>query len=354
MTASGNKFYPDPTNPIFFKRNRIFRVYKGGKLFENFFGEESQDTHFPEEWIASAIEAKNSQSVSGNRYGISIIENSDIYWDQFLIDNRKDLLGDINYFGILIKILDSAVRLPVQVHPDKEFSKNNFSSPFGKEESWIVLSTRENAKIHLGFKDKISKDEFYRAYINSEYNPDSMSTLLNEIPVAKGDVFYIPPRVVHVIGYGCLILEIQEPTDFTIQPEFYCGDYKLNDYEKFLGLSEDIAFNCFDYAFHGKDKIARLKKMVVSENIYDGVLKECLIDSSDTSSFYVTRYKLTKSILKLENGPSVYVVTEGHGIIKSSSFDRKLVKGDYFFLPFAADSVDISTDYFIEVIKCSV
>jgi hypothetical protein len=52
--------------------------------------------------------------------------------------------------------------------------------------------------------------------------------------------------MVHAIGCGCLLLEVQEPTDFTIQPERWCGEYKLSDREMYLGLDREKALECFD------------------------------------------------------------------------------------------------------------
>lgn len=348
------EFYKIASNPVFFEKNRVFRVYLGGKLFEDFFGEPEEDSHYPEEWIASAVKANNSENYAYKKEGVSIIENTGIYWDDFSNEHKYDLFGNREDFGILIKILDSAVRLPVQTHPDRAFSKKYLDSHYGKEESWIVLDARENAKIYLGFNNKISKEDFYNAYLLSKGNCDILPSLLNEIPVKKGDVFYIPPKIVHAIGYGCLILEVQEPTDFTIQPEYACGNYILNNTEKFSGLSEEIAFDCFDYNFFGLDKIAKLKKCPLPEILSPGISFKYLIDDSDTLSFKVKSYSIKNNKLKLEKGPCVYVITQGQGFIESISYKRNLYKGNYFFMPFSANDCTISTGSSIEFVKCSI
>ena len=54
-----------------------------------------------------------------------------------------------------------------------------------------------------------------------------------------GEVYFVPAKTVHAIGKGCLILEIQEPTDFTIQPEHFCGEYELSDEEIIRQVEED-------------------------------------------------------------------------------------------------------------------
>ena len=110
------------TAPIFFEQNRVGRVYTGGALFADFFGDNSVDGFEPEEWVASSVKALNKIS-KGPKEGVSKIKGSDIYFDELLENNRSELLGDRNEFGVLTKVLDSAVRLPVQAHPNKEYSK---------------------------------------------------------------------------------------------------------------------------------------------------------------------------------------------------------------------------------------
>ena len=223
--------------PIFFERNRVGRVYLGGKLFADFFGDEPIDGFKPEEWIASNVKAINKIQES-SKEGISKIKDSDLHFDELLKNHPEEMLGSKRNFRILVKALDSAIRLPAQAHPDKAFSRKYFNSDFGKTECWVILNTRPDAKIFFNFKDNVTKELFEQAIEKSEYDISAMEDLMLEIEPKIGDVYLVPARTVHAIGKGCLILEIQEPTDFTIQPERFCGDYKLNDYEMYLGFSK--------------------------------------------------------------------------------------------------------------------
>ena len=67
--------------PIFFERNRVGRVYLGGKLFAGFFGDSPEDGFFPEEWIASSVEALNREK-SREREGVSRIAGTGQYFDE--------------------------------------------------------------------------------------------------------------------------------------------------------------------------------------------------------------------------------------------------------------------------------
>jgi mannose-6-phosphate isomerase len=340
------------SNPVFFKKNRVFRVYRGGKLFHDFFGDESTDGSYPEEWIASKVRALNRNS-SQLLEGISQVRGDDIYFDQLLSMCKDLMIGDRDDFGILVKVLDSAIRLPAQVHPDKEFSKKYFNSQYGKTEMWYVLATRENAKIYFGFKEGISRAQLESAIQESETEKDAMALLMNEIPARKGDVYFIPAKMIHAIGYGCLILEVQEPTDFTIQPEMWCGDYRLNEYEMFLGLSHSQALECFDFSIKGSAAISKGKITPYVKTQSEAVCSEVLIGEEHTPCFSVNRHRISKGQLTIDHAPSVFIVTEGEGILQKDTQSWAVKKGDYFFVPFKAKNLcAMSTQANIELIEC--
>ncbi|MBQ8014616.1 MAG: class I mannose-6-phosphate isomerase, partial [Clostridia bacterium] len=310
--------------PIFFEKNRVFRVYTGGKLFADFFGDDSTDGFYPEEWVASSVRALNEGSTDEYE-GVSKIRGTDLYLNDAVAEFKAEILGARDDLGILTKILDSAIRLPVQAHPDKEFSMKHFSSRYGKEESWIILATRPGAKIFYGFKDGVTMADFEKAIDESENKSDAMENLLCSIDVKAGDVIYIPAKMVHAIGSGCLLLEVQEPTDFTIQPERFCGEYKLSDREMYLGLSRENALECFDME---KKYPAPLEpKLIKNEN---GMKYEAMIDECITTSFNVRTVTLNNGSFVLDKGAAVYVVTEGCGKINGDGYEKEIKKGDYF------------------------
>lgn len=316
--------------PIFFEKNRVFRVYTGGKLFADFFGDDSTDGNYPEEWVASSVHALNEGSTDEYE-GISKIEGAGLYLSEALEKYRSEMLGEREDIGILTKILDSAIRLPVQAHPDKAFSAKYFNSKYGKEESWIILATRPGAKIFYGFKDGVTLSEFEHAIDESDSGSNEMESLLKSIDVKPGDVVYIPAKLVHAIGSGCLLLEVQEPTDFTIQPERRCGKYRLSDNEMYLGLSREDALGCFDMA---KSYPAPLTPKTIESG--DGFLYEAMIDESITSSFSVRMATLSGGSFKLGRGAAIYVALSGDGCITGDGYSRNIKKGDYFMIPAAA------------------
>ena len=315
--------------PIFFERNRVGRVYSGGKLFGGFFGDKPVDNFFPEEWIASSVKALNKEMATENE-GVSKIKGSDIYFDELLSKYPLEMLGSSKKMRILVKILDSAVRLPAQAHPDKAFSRKHFNSEYGKTESWIILDTREDAKIYFGFKDGVNKEVFAKAIDDSKTDKSAMERLMEYSVPKKGDVYLVPAKAVHAIGAGCLILEVQEPTDFTIQPEHWCDSYKLNDNEMYIGLSKEDAMECFDFK---KFPDTRLTPRLIKDQ--DGCKIEELITPNDTDCFVIKRIVLNggSHTFNINDSYAVYIVTDGKAEIKGDGYIKEIKKGDYFFMP---------------------
>src|ERR1019366_1792306 len=92
-------------------------------------------------------------------------------------------------------ILDSAVRLPAQTHPDPAFSRKHFASDHGKTECWVILATRPGAKLFFGFKEGINEADLRQAVNKSEEPGDAFSGLLQEVEAHGGNVGLIPVGV---------------------------------------------------------------------------------------------------------------------------------------------------------------
>jgi len=321
--------------PVFFRKNRVFRVYLGGKLLDAFVGGEGPDCNYPEEWICSAVRAINPGHTDPLE-GISLRAEDGAPFDALLREHKKEYLGEREDLGVLVKFLDSAIRLPMQAHPTRAFSREHFGSPYGKAESWVILDTREDACIYFGFRDQIRKKDFEALVRKSESDRDCMTSVVNRIPVKAGDVFFVDAGIIHAIGAGCLILEIQEPTDFTVQPERWCGDYRLSDREMYLGLEPSAALDCFCYGQYGSAVVRSGKKEPVTEYRDDRLLVESLIGAADTSCFSVKRYCLNRGSVPLSIPASIWVCTEGEGLLSGEGYEKPVKKGDYFFLPAAA------------------
>lgn len=116
--------------------------------------------------------------------------------------------GEDNRFPLLIKILDAAERLSVQVHPDDESAARHGGEP--KTECWYILDAAPGASVWAGLLPGVTPDRFRSALENG-----NVADLLRRVPVAQGDLLFIPGGRVHAIGEGCLILEVQQSSNTT-------------------------------------------------------------------------------------------------------------------------------------------
>lgn len=341
--------------PVFFERNRVYRIYKGGMPYKKIFNDgydDGTDNMFPEEWVASKVKAINSKYF-GERDGVSKIKGTDVFFDDLLNDYRQELLGHREY-DCLVKFLDSAVRLPFQVHPTKEFSRKYFNSNYGKTEAWLVVATRPGARLYFGFKDKITKEQLSALEERSEVEKDIMGNLLAWVEAKPGDIWLIKAGLIHAIGAGCTIIEVQEPTDFTIQPERWCNDYHISYEEEYIGLDKETALNAINYDIYGDaaKAFARVTPTVTVDT--PTYKKEAMISYEDTPCFAENRHTLKDGgSFVMDFAPAVYICLEGKAVITGEDYRKEIKTGDYFYLPFAAEGkFTVSAEEHAVIIDC--
>ncbi len=124
-------------------------------------------------------------------------------------------------FPLLVKILDAAEWLSIQVHPDDAQAATLEGQPRGKTEAWYILAADPGAKLIIGVEPGSD-----RAVIAQAIRDDALADHLVAVDVVPGDVLYIPAGTVHALGPGLMIYEIQQSSDTT---------YRLYDWGR-MGL----------------------------------------------------------------------------------------------------------------------
>ena len=343
------------SEPIFFERNRVYRIYLGGKPYKGIFNDgydDGSDNMFPEEWVASKVKAINPKYF-GERDGVSVVKGEGVFFDDLLNEYSEQLCGPRKY-DCLVKFLDSAIRLPFQVHPTKDFSRKYFNSEYGKTEAWLVVATRPGAKLYFGFKDKITKEQLSALEERSEIEKDIMGGLLAGVDAKPGDIWLIKAGLIHAIGAGCTIIEVQEPTDFTIQPERWCGDYHISYNEEYIGLEKDVALDSINYDIYGEQAKAFAKVCPTVEIDTPEYKKEVMISYADTPCFGENRHTIKNGGSFVMNyAPSVYICLDGQAEIIGDGYNREIKKGDYFYLPYVAEGkFTVKSDTSAVLIEC--
>ncbi|THF72794.1 type I phosphomannose isomerase catalytic subunit [Cohnella fermenti] len=336
-----------PTQPLKLLPNRVWRTYEGGLLLEAWSGAiEPKDSSFPENWIGSVIRAHNvgrERFIEGYSRFIASDGTEHLLKDcverdpqAFLGKRHAEKYG--TQTAVLVKALDSSERLTIQVHPDRRFAKQNFQSDYGKTEAWYVLGGRtingEEPYVLLGFKQGVTREVWRRLF--EEQDLESMKNALHKIPLNEGEIFLIEGGVPHAIGSGCLIIEIQEPTDLTLRTERTTPRGMLvPDHACHQGIGFDRMLDCFHYEeLSYEDTMRRWKKEPRIVNTTPDGTEWKLIGECDTNCFRM--YKLDISGRYRMNGTGVFynaIIVSGAGKIGWSYGELSIKEGDSFFIP---------------------
>ena len=182
----------------------------GGERLKRDWGKRTEMTPLAESWELSCHEAGPSVIAGGEYAGQTLA--------QYLAEHPQDVgakAEKAGEFPLLIKLIDAAGPLSVQVHPDDAYAQK-YEHSLGKTEMWLVLDAGEGAGIYYGFKRETALEEMKAAIENN-----TLTELLNWVPARAGDCFFIPAGTVHAIGAGLLIAEVQQSSNLT---------YRVYDY----------------------------------------------------------------------------------------------------------------------------
>ncbi|MCM1005100.1 MAG: class I mannose-6-phosphate isomerase [Prevotella sp.] len=219
----------------------------GGNRIATFKGEPaSSDTQrfIGETYELSGMSGYMSTVASGEDAGLSLNDLISKYGASLLGEKISNRFG--NEFPLLVKFLDARQDLSIQVHPDDKTAPL-FELTNGKSELWYVLQAEPDARLCAGFKEPLSRQEYINAVADG-----SIEKKLNYMPVKPGDVFYIPGGTVHSLCKGCLVLEIQQPSDTT----FRIYDYGRRDLDGNLRqLHTEQALQALDLNSSGSGQI---------------------------------------------------------------------------------------------------
>jgi mannose-6-phosphate isomerase len=123
---------------------------------------------------------------------------------------------------LLVKYLFTSQKLSVQDHPDDAYAKAH-GYPRGKSEAWQILSAEPHATIGLGMQKVMTKEELRASALDG-----SIEHLMDWKPVKADQFYYSPAGMVHAIGPGLVVIEIQQNVDLTYRLYDYGSDRPLN------------------------------------------------------------------------------------------------------------------------------
>ncbi len=284
--------------PIKLRPEPVERVWGGDSVKKVFGWSPPEGKTVGEWWTLSFRQDHPSIIAEGEHEGMSLPR---------LINDHPELLGDGRPPALLIKIIDSAQRLSVQVHPDERLAEK-LGLDSGKTECWYFLESDPDAKIFCGLEEGADPDAFFaRAEENAP--PDEMERFMKQVPVRSGGLAFISAGTVHAIGEGVMLLEVQQNSDST--------------------------FRIYDW---GRPREVHLKK--ARQAMEEAATEQAEIDEQGTTLVSCSRFIMDRIAIDSRGtlpptGGTYASITclEGAGEISAPNHKSAFQKGDSFFLP---------------------
>lgn len=274
-----------------------------------------------EAWALSGVEGNQTEITNGFLAGNDLNELVEIYMGDLVGDAVYERFG--NEFPILVKFIDAADYLSIQVHPDDALAaKRNIG--YGKSEMWYIIDADPGSQLISGFSRKVDRQEYMQRLEHK-----TLREILNIEEVKKGDVFYMPAGRVHALGPGIFLAEIQQTSDTT---------YRIYDWDRVdsEGKSRElhveealdaIDFNVYtDYKSAYETKKNGTAKLVASPFFTTNLIdldKALAKDYSELDSF-VIYVCVEGSVTVVHNGSTEtqVMVSQGEALLLPASVDR--------------------------------
>ena len=291
-------------------------IWGGNKLKERY-GKKA-DIDIAETWELSGYPGYESTVTSGVYAGKNLNELVSVL--------GKGILGkkgeNSDKFPLLIKFIDAAAPLSIQVHPNDEKAKQ-LGEYGGKTEMWIICEADPGAYIYFGVNKELSPELFASSIIDG-----SITDHLNKIYVKPGDTFFIKSGTIHAICEGITLCEIQQSSDVT---------YRLYDYKR---KGKD-----------GKERELHIEKgKVASELIPPSHFYEEGTPFGDGMKMVECEY-FTTTVYTIDGEKKAFVndesfasftVTEGEGSLSTGEEKYSVKKGDTIMVFAGAGDVTLS------------
>ena len=346
--------------------NRVRRFYRGGWHIDAMRGNsETGDTDRPEDWVGSATAAWTPPGSEGATEGLgeAEIDGSRHRIVDLIARDPAAVVGpDLVAVagptpGVLVKLLDAGVRLPVHAHPDRAFARRHLGSFFGKAEAWVVVATRDLGEpqgpgVWLGFRRDVGRDELLERIQSRD--TEGLLADMHRRPTAAGDVWFVPPGTPHAIGAGVFIVEVQEPTDFSIVAEL--RDLPIDPEDAHLGLGWDVAIDAIDGRGHDGTWLDRLRHDGRRPSVAgEGWTRRPLTDAPADPYFRAESVSVHGRARAPWSEPAwlVAVVMAGAGRVSAGSGSLEVGRGDAFGVPATVlPDVVIDAPGGLELIAC--
>lgn len=302
------------------------RFYRGGRRITDLRGETPAGEYEPEDWVGS-VTPVNGEAPAGQ----TVLADGSLLADAIAADPQWWLGAEHTAaFGadpmLLVKLLDAGQRLPVHAHPDGAWAAAHLGAAHGKTEAWYILAPGE---VHLALARDLARAELDG--IVERQDTAAMLRAMHRLEVAPGDVVHVPAGVLHAIGEGILLVELQEPEDLSILVEW--DGFAIDGPAKgHLGVGFETALGAVERTARSRHDVAAL----VHRAGGGGSLLP-----ADADRFFRLEHVRVDGTAALDPGFAIAVVIDGEleAAGKQGGASTRLVRGSTAVLPHAAGSV---------------
>lgn len=350
--------------PLILNHNRVKRAYVGGKLLDEWQGiEPASDGQYPEEFLISTVEVTNVDRFPGEGLSrVTLEDGSEKTLKEIIEKNPLETLGaayaellDGN-LGVLARVGDPKVRHVIQTHPDERIAKNYLGFPYGKDEAWYIINTREIAGqgnyAYAGFKQGVTREKWEDLFTQQDIQ--GMLDAMHKLDGLKtGDILLIPAGMPHALGPGLLFLEVHEPCDYTFRMERnYLTGRVFTDDEIHYGIGIKKLFDAFHYETYSADEIRRkvIKTPKLIRQTESGQEYE-LVNYNDTPRFAINKIVANGEFeVSHFDGHRVAIIIAGFGSLRYRGGEKSIRPGQGVLLPAGLHELYIQSDDRIEII----
>ena len=348
-----------PLAPLILGPNQPRQFYRGGARIAAFRVITLASDFLPEDWVGSATELFGRAGA-----GLTVLDDGTTLRSAIAAD-PAGYLGPAHAerFGsdlaLLVKLLDTGERLLVHFHPPRPFAAAHLHSCHGKTEAWVVTQITADAAdasaghVYVGFRED-TDPAVVRDWVDAQ-DKAALLGALNKVPVAPGDACLVPAGVPHAVGAGVTVVEVQEPTDFSILLEW--EGYAVNGLEAgHLGLGYPLALEALDYSGWDRDRLAGLlggraePAGRAEPGGRAGPGPVGLLPTQADEFFRVERILPPALPLTLAPQVAVLIVLDGRGRLVSEAGALPVGRGATLFVPYGAGTVRLEGD--LHVLRC--
>jgi mannose-6-phosphate isomerase len=229
--------YPLRFEPIF-----QHRIWGGRRLADWFARPLPGDGPIGEAWVLSDRDDHPSRVAEGPLEGVSLPE--------LMRNHGPHLLGPAarhhRRFPLLLKFLDARETLSVQVHPSDHHAHLLPPGERGKTEAWVVLEATPDSRVYVGLRPGTTRAELHRGL-----HQQRLEEHLHSFSPAVGDCIFLPAGVVHALGGGIVLFEIQQNSDVTFRLHDWNRRDPKTDRPRDLHIEQALACTNFTPPDHG-------------------------------------------------------------------------------------------------------